>query len=99
MEKAEDRQGAGMEEKEREMIMDYIITDKEIDAAWGLRYKKSAFEWDQIRWALFKLNIHQCKKCGGDGIARQHPYGEPIEPCPGCSGFASQGWTRDALPK
>lgn len=68
---------------EREFGKHAIITHEQIAAA---------MEWygvdapNAVEDAFLELGIKRCGRCDGEGIIRQRPYGEPVEPCETCHG-------------
>ena len=69
----------------------YIITEAQIDAAWGSTLQHSDYE--VVKRALAELGIERCGGCGGDGrIALDDVDGKYAEgPCPDCHG---KGWIK-----
>jgi len=68
-----------------------VITDEQIDAAWGwvTDQELGGRSRNTAKLVLKELGIKRCEGCGGEGITRQYPGGEPLEPCPDCNGH---GW-------
>ncbi len=80
----------------------HYSTVKQIDAAWLIVREFNGAYTATGRWvlrALERLGIKACEGCGGEGITRQDPHGEPLEPCEVCAPFTGHGWViKDECP-
>jgi FtsZ-binding cell division protein ZapB len=73
-----------------EWLATHTYDDEMIDAAWHQAIESRGFP-SRID-ILEEFNIFECEGCGGEGITRQYPGGEPLEPCEVCSKFTGHGW-------